>query len=446
MSLLALAAAALLTLTDPTGDAAGDGTLEPPTSPVYANAALFDLQEVSVVAGAAQGEPATLRVAMGAVELDESQPGGFNRSVVDVYLDVSDGGATATLQGPGMLMPPGRGWEYAVRISPRGAFGAPAPLDEGQPVEWSPLELAIDGDVFVVGLPDGMGADLDVFALSGVYDAFSPHSWRPLTASPSPWSYSGTEQVVPVVDLIAPDHETQMRALRDGVLPARARQVAGGLTWLLLSMAGVLIAATGLWLRRVAGAAAPATSSASVREATVQDTAEVPPDEADEAMTEPVETTAAETGSDEPVEVPVAVETASDDLVSGSDDVETTADEPVATLEEPELSPQVAAGAREDPVDAGTTALEGELADNSGEGVTAAPADDDDHESGPEDPGEPEGRPADDGDDRFERLRRDLEATEEPEDDLMGFTERSDKRARSLNVEHTDEDGGQAGS
>ncbi|HEX7000242.1 MAG TPA: glucodextranase DOMON-like domain-containing protein, partial [Trueperaceae bacterium] len=212
MSLLALAAAALLTLTDPTGDAAGDGTLEPPTSPVYANAALFDLQEVSVVAGASQADPATLRVAMGAVELDESQPAGFNRSVVDVYLDLAEGGATATLQGPGMLMPPGKGWEYAVRISPRGAFGAPAPFEEGQSVEWSPLDLAIDGDVLVVGLPDGIGPDLDVFALSGVFDAFSPHSWRPLAAAPSPWSYSGTEQVVPVIDLIAADHETQMTA------------------------------------------------------------------------------------------------------------------------------------------------------------------------------------------------------------------------------------------
>src|SRR5690606_21201395 len=148
VSLISLAAALALSLVDPTGDAAGDGTLEPPTSPVYANAALFDLQELSVTEGTSEGDPAKLRVAMGAVEVDESQPAGFNRAVVDVYLDFVDGGADATLAGPGMLMPAGRGWDFAVRVSPSGAFGAPAPLDDGQVVEWAPLEMALDGDVF----------------------------------------------------------------------------------------------------------------------------------------------------------------------------------------------------------------------------------------------------------------------------------------------------------
>lgn len=150
-----------------------------------------------------------------------------------------------------MLMPTGRGWEYAVRVSPRGAFGTPAPLDPDVPAAWTPLDLALEGDVFVVDLPDEVAGEVEAYAVSGVYDAFSPDSWRPLSRSPSPWSYSGTEQAVPVIDVLAPSFESQVRSLRDGMLPAASRRAAGGLMWLLLSMAGVLVAATGLWLRRL---------------------------------------------------------------------------------------------------------------------------------------------------------------------------------------------------
>src|SRR5690606_27368028 len=74
VNLITLAAAAALRLLDPTGDAAGDGTLMPPTSPAYANASLFDLQEVALTPGATEGEPATLTVAMGSIELSDALP------------------------------------------------------------------------------------------------------------------------------------------------------------------------------------------------------------------------------------------------------------------------------------------------------------------------------------------------------------------------------------
>lgn len=269
MSLVALVAAAALRLVDPTGDAAGDGTLVPPTSPVYANAALFDLQEVALTPPVAEGEPTVLNVSMGALELDETQPGGFNRVVVDVYIDFAEGGAEATLAGPNMLMPLGKGWDYAVRVNPGGAFGTAAPLSEEQPVEWTALPLQLDGDTFVVTLPLPVGEDADLYAVSGLYDAFAPDTWRALTSTPSPWSFSSEEQSVPVLDVLAADNETQVKALRDGVLPAIERPAASGLPWLLLAMAGVLIAATGLWLRRLV--APPAEPDAAPEEADVAD-------------------------------------------------------------------------------------------------------------------------------------------------------------------------------
>jgi len=250
VNLIALAAAAALRLLDPTGDAAGDGTLMPPTSPAYADLSVFDLQEVALVPGAVEGEPATLAVAMGSIERSEAMPGGFNRVVVDVYVDDGPGGAEATLTGPGMLMPQGRGWEYAVRVSPRGAFGAVAPLDPAVPVEWQPLPLSIDGDVFVVTLPWALTDDAEAYAVSGLFDAFSPTDWRELSRTPSPWSFSSAEQVPSVVDVLAADQEAQVRAVSSGVLPAPVRPRDTGLPWLLLALAGVVIAMAGLWLRR----------------------------------------------------------------------------------------------------------------------------------------------------------------------------------------------------
>lgn len=435
MSLIALAAALALSLVDPTGDAAGDGTLEPPTSPVYANAALFDLQELSLTEGPSAAEAATLRVAMGAVEVDDTQPAGFNRAVVDVYLDFAEGGADATLSGPGMLMPQGRGWDYAVRVSPRGAFGAPAPLDDDQAVEWAPLELALDGDVFVVSLPAGIPTEVDAYAVSGVYDAFSRDSWRQLTSSPSPWSYSGTEQVVPVIDVFAADHDTQMRALRDGVLPAPSRQAADGLPWLLLSMAGVLIAATGLWLRRLVGRSAdegPAVVASASEDAPALDEPDTVP-ETDEPVPDPesdaVPLDSEPEGGDASLELPaddislelepedVSLEAEAEEvsLESGAEDVSL---EPEPEDLSPEPMPETAVVPIEEDVERYVGAPESDAADRDGE--------------------EP------DEDDPFGKVGRELsDAEEEEEDDLLGFVGR---RGRSLRVENSEDDTGSEGS
>ena len=65
MNLAALLALLSLTITDATGDAIGDGTLDPPTAPVYANLAVFDLQAVDLQV--AEDGSAVLSVTMGAL-------------------------------------------------------------------------------------------------------------------------------------------------------------------------------------------------------------------------------------------------------------------------------------------------------------------------------------------------------------------------------------------
>lgn len=290
LSLAVVGAVAVLSLTDPTSDALGDGTLTPPTSPIYAHSAIFDLQELTletVMRPSGGGDVANvagsrLTLSMGAVDPDDTAPAGFSGVVIDVYLDTGPGGSDTTLVGPGMLLPADGGWDYALRLSPAGAFGiayqepadtaetvaaspptlapaaepeqdeaAPLPDElDGAGLNLAPLLLSIEGNRFVVELPLAVDEDTVVYAVTGVYDPFSSTGWRALASSVSPWAYSGGDQLAPVIDVLAVDQSTQARALQTGVLPRPLRSGSSGLPWLLLMGLGVLVALAGLWFRR----------------------------------------------------------------------------------------------------------------------------------------------------------------------------------------------------
>src|SRR5690606_29194502 len=64
-----------------------------------------------------------LYVTLGAIDVSEGTALGFGSVVIDVYRDGAPGGRETTLDGPGRLMPAGRGWDYAVRLTPDGASG-----------------------------------------------------------------------------------------------------------------------------------------------------------------------------------------------------------------------------------------------------------------------------------------------------------------------------------
>ncbi len=295
MSILSLLILAALTLTDPTGDAFGDGELVAPTSPIYANPAIFDIHELHVdrIGGEGTLRPAEVRLTLAGVALDPSMASGFSGAVFDVYIDTGEGGIEHTLPGPGMLMPPNSGWEYALRIGPDAAFavahdglvpdadstdtdadaGADAGADlvaavmlpDGRMLARTPVTVVIDGNTLRVMLPWNLPSQYYAYAVSGVHDSFSASAWRQLAAAPSPWAFSGGNQRVPVVDLIADSQAEQVRALQDGVLPRVGGTSGGGWPWLLVMAAGVGLAVYGLLQRRRAPAAAT-TVAGSTRE------------------------------------------------------------------------------------------------------------------------------------------------------------------------------------
>ncbi len=243
--LLVLAVAALQ-LQDPAGDAVGDGTLAPPTAPVYANTADFDLQSVTLTSD----PKLTVRVQLGSLSNAGMLPNGFSNPIIEVYLDTAPGGAQELLPGSSMAMPPKHGWEIALRATGDEAYAVEA-QSQGSPASWPrlPVTVEVQGNAVTLhtGIPRPPRADL--YALTGVYDPFTKDGWRPLTSGVSPWAFSSASQQVPVVDLLASSQRAQLREIDSGVL-SPYRSPLYGVGWLVLMVLGLITAAAGLVLRR----------------------------------------------------------------------------------------------------------------------------------------------------------------------------------------------------
>jgi carbohydrate-binding DOMON domain-containing protein len=249
-----LTLASLLRL-DPAGDAYGAGDLVPPSAELYADPSSFDLLEVE-----AGGERELIvRVRLAGIPDPGGLPNGVTLPVIDVYLDLAEGGEELALPGVGMAFPVDRGWEVALRIHGDRAF---AVLADDPTRRERPVTVARDGEELTIatGLPAPEEVR-DLQAVSGVYDPFSRDGWRPLADAASPWAFASEVPAPPVVDLLAESDELQREALRSYLLPP-SRNERGPVGWLLAMFAGLGLAAAGLWLRRrvpPAGAAAETT-------------------------------------------------------------------------------------------------------------------------------------------------------------------------------------------
>ena len=244
---------------DPSGDAHGAGDLIPPTAAVYSSLGPFDLVAVEVT----DAPQLVVRVRLGEIPDPGGLRNGVTLPIIDVYLDTAEGGREELLPGPGMRMPPGRGWEIALRIHGDDAYAVLADDSEGIP---RPLTVIRDDDMLRIEAPMPAPEELhEIHALTGVYDPFSLDGWRPLAASASPWAFASEAPAPPVIDLLAEDDETQRAALQAFTLPSSPRSDAA-IGWLIAMTTGLALALAGLWLRqRVPAAAAASPSTADDR-------------------------------------------------------------------------------------------------------------------------------------------------------------------------------------
>jgi hypothetical protein len=249
-SLLALA---LLTVVDPVTGPVGAGDLVPPTAAVYRNLAAFDLQEITV----ADAPDVQLEVQLGSFSNPYGLPLGFSHPVIDIYLGGGEHGVAELLPGHGMRLPEGELWSAAFRLTGDAARGYQV-LPDGSVQEFLPaVELVADRLFVSADIPAIRSPRLA--ALVGLYDPFQETGWRPLAAQPNAWAFSSSEQVFPVLDVLAIDEAAQVASLLSGILPVTEASTPGEpkTLWLLLMASGIALAGAGLLLRMRAGRLAP---------------------------------------------------------------------------------------------------------------------------------------------------------------------------------------------
>lgn len=231
-------------------DAAGDGSLRPPTAPRYSDPAWYDLLDVRLL----DGDPIRITVTLAAIDRSGGLPIGITQPIIEVYLDTAPGGVEVLLPGSGLSMPLDEGWQLAFRITGDGAWGWQAEpgghVDLAAPV---PIEVIVDGRDLTLLTPFPRPEETPrVYAISGVYDPFRPDGWRPLTRDVSAWAFSSPTQVVPVVDVFPSTLEQRAAALARGELPRQRTGGAGDLVtwaWIALMLTGLAVGATGVALR-----------------------------------------------------------------------------------------------------------------------------------------------------------------------------------------------------
>ena len=243
----ALLVATVLSVSDPAGDAVGDGSLRMPTALVFRTQGAFDARGIEVY----DRPEFSFGVIMEALANPWDLPLGFSLPIIEVYLDAGgEEGQEELLPGSGMRLPEGRSWDFAFRIT-GDAFHMFQANPGGDPIDVTgdyAAELRVEDDT--IGLFTALPRPdrFSLYGMVGGYDPFTESGWRPVLAEPTPFAFSSERQTLPVVDVIADSFELQVRAIESGVLPEiRAATAASG--WLVAAGAGLLISLLGLGLR-----------------------------------------------------------------------------------------------------------------------------------------------------------------------------------------------------
>ncbi len=256
--MIALVLTLLATLSDPPGDAFGNGSLVAPRAPVYRDVSAFDLRTVRVLSD----DALTVEVEMGSLPNPVGLPLGFSHPVVEIYLDTGEGGRTETLEGSGMQLPEAHAWDLALRLTGDRATAYRVGAGAASVVEL-PATVRVSDATLVVDTPFGAVDDVEVFAVVGLYDPLGPSIWRAVEREPSTWSFSSPTQSRPVVDVLAPNAARQAEAIDRGRL-ARLRPDRRAALFPVLMGLGLVVALVGLLIRRRVGrreATAPTTAS-----------------------------------------------------------------------------------------------------------------------------------------------------------------------------------------
>lgn len=190
--------AALLTFTDPMGDAHGDGSYVLPTRPGVSADAL-DLREFQVEPGQ---HGLAFRVSFGAAQNPWQLPSGFSAGVTDIFVKGGLGGRNDL---PDLNLRVNEGWQYHLRVS-----GAAATLDQvdadGKTLTAMPApQVTLEGTSLLIQttIPKG---NYGYWVTSSVYSPLSERGLLVPTAQAGVGHLTTARNNPPVpVDVLAPE-------------------------------------------------------------------------------------------------------------------------------------------------------------------------------------------------------------------------------------------------
>lgn len=199
---LTLLTAALLTLSDPAGDARGDGGYILPTRPAV-GADSLDLRRFQAVR---QGSGMRFRVELGRIENPWGAPGGFSANVTDIFAGGGVGGQRL-LDGL-RLGTVGGGWQYHLRVTGFGSTLERIAENGESPVSLAAPSVQVEGSELVIdaAIPPAAYA---YWVTSSVYSPLTPDGvLRPVaTAGPTVLQAGRADAPVPV-DILLPSGDT----------------------------------------------------------------------------------------------------------------------------------------------------------------------------------------------------------------------------------------------
>jgi hypothetical protein len=242
----ALLLAALLSVTDPSGDAIGGGDLRYPSHEVFRVPGTLDVQALTV--HDTEGFSFSLKMAQLTDPWD--LPFGFSLPIIELYLDARfEGGSPELLPGSGMHLPEGVRWHYAFRLTGESLelFYADPGGEVVEVGERYEAQVSLGDGAITVTSSLPTPRHFSLYGVVGGYDPWDPTRWRRVRPEAETFAFGSPYQAatdIRAVDVIAGTFEAQQAAIRSGVLPEiRPPERAG--RWLGVIAAGLALAFVG---------------------------------------------------------------------------------------------------------------------------------------------------------------------------------------------------------
>ncbi len=212
----------IATFNDPKGDENGPGSYTYPKDPSFKPYhGLFDLLKMDVLENQ---DAFVFQFYFAEMTNPWNAPKGFSHQLINLYLDVKDGGSTKTYRkGARVQFDPNHPWDYFIKVAGWPSYGQVFATSGGEEepgcvrVEADPGEKLINVIVFKKCL-DIRYKKIYAYVIIGSQDGYGPDNFRPVTKEASQWTLGGypvdSQGYAPFVeDILVPKGYTQREVL-----------------------------------------------------------------------------------------------------------------------------------------------------------------------------------------------------------------------------------------